>query len=138
MMVGQCLCGEIRISVRAHADAVSACHCSLCRTWSGTIWMGLEAAPDAVTVEGTPRSYRSSSFAERAFCPTCGTQLWLRDDDGPYELMPGLFPGSKSIPLTREVYADRTFAWAALAGEHTRVSATEYERKYPFVEGDQP
>ncbi len=137
-MEGRCLCGAVRIDVRSHESAVSACHCSFCRVWSGTIQMGFEAPADAVTVEGTVRTYRSSSFAERAFCPTCGTQLWLRDDDGPYELMPGLFPGSKDIPLTREVYADRAFAWAALAGAHERVSATEYERKYPFVEGDQP
>ena len=95
---------------------------------------GFDAPADAVRVTGPVATYRSSSFAERAFCPTCGTHLWLRDDGRDYELVPGLFEGAAGFALSREVYADRAFAAVPLAGDHVRVSRADYESSHPFVE----
>lgn len=97
---------------------------------------GLVAQDEDVTITGPVCRYRSSSFAERAWCGTCGTHLWIRDDDATeYEFMPGLFDGARDVPLVREVYADRAFAYVPLAGTHDRVSAEDYEAANPFVEG---
>lgn len=137
-LTGACLCGGVTVAVGRYRPDVSACHCRLCRVWAGGVQFGFEAPAEAVTVSGKVARYRASPFAERAFCPVCGSALWLRDDDGPYEFLPGLFDGARDLPLVREVYADRAFACARLAGEHSRVTRAEYERDTPHVEGDMP
>ena len=135
---GHCLCGDVRISV-AKADAhVSGCHCAMCRRWTGGVQFGFAAAPADVTVSGDVARYQSSTFAERAFCPRCGSHLWLRDSGEDYEFVPGIFEGAKDFPLVREVYADRAFAYAHLAGDHPKISRADYEASNPFVEGDMP
>jgi hypothetical protein len=85
--------------------------------------------------------YRSSAFAERAFCPRCGSHLWFNDvEEGgqpsKYELMPGLFNEANGWPLRSEIYVDRAMASVRLAGEHRRKSRAEYEAEHPFIEGD--
>ena len=142
MIEGQCLCGSVTIRVAAHERSVSACHCRMCLRWSGTPFMGFDADPEAVTVTGDAATYASSSFAERAFCPNCGSHLWFRDtqpEGAPFEFPPGLFPAADRFDLVREVYADRAPRWATFAGTHQRVSAAAYEQDNPFVsEGDAP
>ena len=131
---GHCLCGAVQVRVTEHEAAVSACHCSLCRRWTGAAQWGFSAPAAAVTVTGAVATYRSSPFATRAWCPACGTHLWLRDDGKDYEFVPGLFDGAATMPLSHEVYADRAFACVPLAGEHPRRTAAEYEAEHAFVE----
>ena len=90
---------------------------------------------------GEVRRYRSSPFAERAFCPACGSHLWFNDvDEGgepkEYELMPGLFDAARGWSLRSEIYVDRAMESARLAGEHPRKTRAEYEAENPFIEGD--
>ena len=138
MIEGRCLCGAVRITVPALEGGASACHCSMCRRWSGAAMWGFVAEADDVSVTGEVARHRASEFAERAFCPACGTHLWMRDDGANYELMPGLYDAAAEMPLVREVYADSAFACVPLAGDHVRRSRAEYERDNPFVEGDAP
>lgn len=90
------------------------------------MWV-LEVPADSVEVAGPVQRYRSSSFAERAWCGVCGTQLWIKDDDGPYELMPGLFDEARELPLSHEIYIDQAIKCVTLAGGHKRVTRAEYE-----------
>ncbi len=133
-LTGACLCGAVTLRATGFLPEVSACHCAMCRRWTGAALWCLEAA--AVEATGPVRTYRSSAFAERAFCGTCGSHLWIRDDSGPYDLAPGLFEGAAAFPLAREVYADRAMACVPLAGGHPRVSAAAYEAERPFVAGE--
>ena len=135
-MNGRCLCGAVRITVEtADAASLSACHCDPCRRWAGAVLWGFDAPGDAVTVEGPVGEYRSSSFATRAWCRYCGTQLWFRDDgDAPYELNPGLFDETRDWSLRRVVYADRAAAHARLEGGHARVTKADYEARSQHVD----
>lgn len=141
-ITGHCLCGAVTITVAGeHDPRVGACHCRMCQRWSGGLFLCFEVDASAVTVTGEVARYRSSAFAERAFCPRCGSHLWLNDvdEDGPprrYELMPGLFDAARGWPLRSEIYVDRAMASVPLAGDHRRLTRAEYEAKYPFVEGD--
>lgn len=99
--------------------------------------MCFEAAPEAVFVEGEVARYASSDFAERAFCPKCGSHLWMRDIDTPnntYELMPGLFDEARDWPIRSEIYTDD--AIVRLVGTHPTATRAQYEAKNKFVEGD--
>ena len=81
-LTGHCLCGAVTVTVRGtHDPRVGACHCRMCQRWSGGLFLCFTAALEAVTVTGEVRRYRSSSFAERAFCPACGSHLWFNDVD---------------------------------------------------------
>jgi hypothetical protein len=144
VLTGHCLCGAVTITVTGTHDAcVGACHCRMCQRWSGGLFLCFEVDGAAVTVVGEVARYRSSAFAERAFCPRCGSHLWFNDvEEGGqasrYELMPGLFDAARSWPLRSEIYVDRAMASVPLAGDHRRLSRADYEAKYPFVEGDHP
>ena len=50
--------------------------------------------------------------------------------------MPGLFDAARAWPLRSEIYIDRAFESARLAGDHKRATRAEYEAKNPFIEGD--
>lgn len=140
---GRCLCGAVRIAVAAGgADpSVGACHCRMCQRWSGAAFMAFNARAGTVTVTGPLARFASSDFAERAFCPTCGSHLWLRDTTpagADYELMPGLFADAADWPLRSEVYADCAPAYMRLAGDHRRRTQVEYERDNRSVGGTEP
>ncbi len=143
---GRCLCGAVTVTVAgAHDPRVGACHCRMCQRWSGGLFLCFNAKESAVTVAGEVRTFRSSPFAERAFCPVCGSHLWfrnVRDDGAPaddgIELMPGLFDAARDWPLRSEIYVDRALASVRLAGEHPRATRADYEAKNPSVEGDDP
>jgi hypothetical protein len=141
-ITGHCLCGAVTITVTGkHDPRVGACHCRMCQRWSGGLFVCFTADASAVTVTGEVGRYRSSSFAERAFCPRCGSHLWFSEvgDGGEprsYELMPGLFDAACDWPLRSEIYADRAMASVRLAGDHRRKTRAEYEARNRFVEGD--
>ncbi|WP_316014391.1 GFA family protein [Roseobacter sp. HKCCA0434] len=135
---GRCLCGAVRIVVDgSHVAAVSVCHCGMCQRSTGYAYGSFVADAEAVTVEGAVATYASTPFSSRSFCPTCGSHLWLRDNEaGEYELFPGLFPAAAEFPLVSEIYTDRRPAYVPLAGDHRTKTQAEYEADNPHVEGD--
>jgi hypothetical protein len=111
----------------------------MCQRWSGGLFLCFSADAAGVTVEGPVTRYASSGFAERAFCPVCGSHLWMRDNTGAsYDLMPGLFDEARDQPLRSEVYADRAMASVRLQGDHRRATQAEYEQKNHHVAGVAP
>lgn len=105
---GRCLCGAVTITVpESCTHDVYVCHCSMCRTWGGGPLMAIETQ-QGVTLEGEEYigRYRSSDWAERAFCRTCGTHLFYRlFKPEIYSISAGLFP---NVPqkLASQVYID--------------------------------
>ena len=137
---GQCMCGAVTVRVEGdHDPRPGACHCRMCQRWSGGLFLCFSAEAAGVTVEGEVTRYASSGFAERAFCPRCGSHLWMRDKDptdAPFDLMPGLFDAAADWPLQSEIYIDRAMASVHLSGDHHRATRAEWEAKHRFVEGD--
>jgi len=86
---GYCLCGAIRYEF----DEVGViwqghCHCESCRRACGAplvSWFGVDKTRWRWTGE-TPSSYRSSDWAERWFCPKCGTPMGYASDKLPDEM----------------------------------------------------
>ncbi|MFN7595280.1 MAG: GFA family protein [Cereibacter sp.] len=139
-LAGHCLCGAVTVRVAGpHDPRPGACHCRMCQRWSGGLFLCFSADAAGVTVDGPVTSYASSDFAERAFCPVCGSHLWMRDNTGAtYDLMPGLFDEARDQPLRSEVYADRAMASVRLQGDHRRATQAEYEQKNQHVAGVAP
>lgn len=141
-LTGHCLCGAVTVRIAGdHDPRVGACHCRMCQRWSGGLFLSFGTPAASLTAEGPVMRYASSKFAERAFCPTCGSHLWVRDtdrDDAPYDLMPGLFDAAVGFPLRSEIYTDRALTCVRLAGDHRKATRAEYEANAAHVEGDLP
>lgn len=80
VVAGGCLCGEVRFEIRGQDIGSSYCHCRMCQRFAGapaSAGTGF-LADDFRLTQGEPTLYQSSVIAERAFCPTCGSSLWMR------------------------------------------------------------
>lgn len=94
-ITGSCLCENhsFSIDVRKVRFGFASCHCTICRKSHGApfvMWAGMNkdnSTPDVFQVvakEGAaPLSkYASTSTCDRYFCPSCGTNLYLKYGDG--------------------------------------------------------
>ena len=73
---GGCQCGAVRYAAEGTDDAV-LCHCRMCQRAMGGPF-GWMVSTVGLTIEGVPGWFRSSSAADRGFCPACGTPLFFR------------------------------------------------------------
>lgn len=76
---GGCLCGDVRFTMRPKSETFGACHCGMCRRWSAGPYIEVDCAPGGLVIEDDARlaAYRSSEWAERLFCKTCGSSLFF-------------------------------------------------------------
>lgn len=79
---GGCLCGAIRYRASVAPVRGVICHCELCRRHSGAPCLAFVHFPveSFQWLGAMPRWYRSSPFAERGFCATCGSTVGMREE----------------------------------------------------------
>jgi hypothetical protein len=80
---GACLCGSITYEISHDmGDVVDYCHCRQCRQASGApVVAWIQVAPERFRVtKGAAKAFASSVHAMRWFCPDCGAQLYMTDD----------------------------------------------------------
>ncbi|MEM9585238.1 MAG: GFA family protein [Pseudomonadota bacterium] len=110
---GQCLCGKISYKIERPKSKLGACHCTMCRRWSGGVFIGLQVAPDDIEFEGAEHlaSFASSDWAERAFCTTCGANMYYRVTapgpyHGVYHVGSGTLDEHGDLKLVEELFID--------------------------------
>jgi hypothetical protein len=104
-LVGSCLCHGITVTLPDVLTDVGVCHCPSCLRWNSGPWMSLQA-PGAVIEGDCLVIYRSSTFAERGFCRTCGSHVFHRPQDGPeLAVFAGLFQDPRFF-IAREIFYD--------------------------------
>jgi hypothetical protein len=83
------------------------------------------------------RRHRSSDWAERGFCATCGSNLFFRlpnqGAEAGYEMSVGAFDDQSGLRLTGEIFVDRNPGVYALAGPLTRMTEAECFARYASV-----
>ncbi|QFT82226.1 Glutathione-dependent formaldehyde-activating enzyme [Roseovarius sp. THAF27] len=129
---GTCLCGAVTVDIANAPDSTGACHCGMCRKWSGGVYLGLHVRAGDATITGADNitAYTSSDWAERCFCATCGTNLFYRVTapgpmQGDMHVGLGLLDDPSGITLTEEIFVDRKPDAYALAGDHKRMTEAE-------------
>jgi hypothetical protein len=85
---GGCACGAIRYEVTAEPIMTNDCHCRQCQKDSGTGHGSyLTFARTAATAHGEAKSFDfigdQGTVKRRAFCPTCGTPVYMVFPDIP-------------------------------------------------------
>ncbi len=113
LLEGSCHCGAVRFTLNSrHPYPFNLCYCSICRKTGGgggyAINIGGEAATLAVEGREHVRVYRAriresadeepwESPAERHFCATCASALWVFDPRWPELVHP--FASAIDTPL---------------------------------------
>lgn len=123
---GQCLCGAVRIVAKVDNPRLRACHCDMCRQHNSGMFVSLETVPGSITVDGPVKIFKSSEWANRAFCETCGSTLWYgMNHDGSKNLAAGLFPNAGGGVLKVEFFADKCPQGYSLAGDQRKMTTEE-------------
>lgn len=129
---GGCLCGAVRFTARLHTTAYDACHCEMCRRWTGTALLSLPVLAANMDWTGAERiaTIQSSPWARRAWCNACGSGLYYMALDGPgdphYAVPIGLFDDANGLVMETEIWVDQkpdSFALAGSAKSYTRAEA---------------
>ncbi len=139
------MCGAVRFEARDVPSKCGACHCEMCRRWTGSALIGVTVPTDSITWTGPVKTLQSSDWAERGFCPDCGTGLFFRVTMqgqwfGSTELPVGVFDDPNGFEMTNEIYIDHkpdSFAYEGQSGRRllTRQDCVE---KYGVLEGGGP
>lgn len=73
---GQCMCGAVAFTADV-PDRFAACFCKMCQRWSSGVFMGVHCTGIQITRgQEHVTVFKSSEWAERAFCNRCGSNLY--------------------------------------------------------------
>ena len=126
---GGCLCGAVRYTAVPQKRAMDVCHCSLCRRWSGGVFMSVPCGEVTVEDESQLASYASSEWAMRQFCRNCGASLFWRlrqGGEGHVAVAFQAFDDQSSFDFVAEIFIDEKPALYAFAGERPRLTGDEF------------
>jgi len=124
---GGCLCGAVRFTASPKDHEVGVCHCSMCRRWSAGPFMVRDCGT-SLKVEDTSSlgTYRSSEWAERAFCTTCGTPLYYRlIAQDMYFASAEAFDDRDSYAFTSQIFVDEKPAYYDFANKTHNMTGAE-------------
>lgn len=126
-MTGKCLCGAVSFVAEDVKKETHACHCGMCRRWSGSPVFGVSVGKIQFSGEENISVYVSSDWAERGFCKTCGTNLFYRlRESGHHIVCAGSFDKQEDLPLVGEIYIDQKPAGYDFVGDHPRQTEREF------------
>lgn len=129
---GACLCGASTFTATPVSDEAGACHCSMCRKFSGGVFIvadcsgSLEFAADAPITR-----FQSSEWGERVFCARCGSSLaWVSRDGAMAFASVQAFADPGRYPLRHELFIDCKPEGYAFAGETTTITEAQFLAQY--------
>lgn len=124
---GTCLCRAVSVAARLDKAAMGACHCGMCRKWTGGPLMAVECH-DTLTWTGDEHIgvYDSSAWAQRGFCKQCGTHLFYRLKDRPFYALPaGLLDTMQDFVFDHQVFIDEKPANYSFANDTENLTGAE-------------
>lgn len=125
---GKCMCGAVTYAAKIEPK-LSACHCGMCRRWSGGPYLAAGPAEATFSGEENLTVIKSSDWAERGFCNKCGSSMFYRLTAGQYAGMTnvgfGTLDDQSGFELTREWYCDLKPDAYTLEGDHERVTSEQ-------------
>ena len=124
---GQCLCGAVKMESDTVSNKVHACHCDMCRRWSGGPLLAVDCeAQVKFDGESNISRFDSSDWAERGFCAKCGTHLFYRlKQSGQYIVPVGLFSNLEGIEFEGQIFTDQKPHYYEFANETEMMTAEQ-------------
>jgi hypothetical protein len=160
---GSCQCGAVTFRVHSrHPEPYQRCYCGICRKiqgGGGGFSINLSAEFDTLEVKGRRRIAKyhakmhgrrgraQESEAERSFCRTCGTGLWLYDSRWPDQVHPYASVIDTPLPVPSEhthLFIDSKPDWVEVErhkgdlvfGEYPQESIAEWHERTGMAESD--
>lgn len=129
---GSCLCGLVKVVATRVEKKVGACHCGMCRKWSGGPYMEVSCGVN-VSFEGEENIsfYGSSDWAERGFCKNCGSHLFYRlKETNEHMVSVGLFDDQQGYEFTNQVFIDKKPSFYSFSNETKTLTEKEIFEMY--------
>jgi hypothetical protein len=107
----------VRFELEGALGGISHCYCSMCRKQHGAAFATYGTASRAALLIADPtgalRAFRSSSWAQRRFCGTCGSSLFFEPDAAPesIELALGVLDGEPGRLPEAHIFVRDKPAW---------------------------
>ena len=134
-MEGQCLCSAITIRT-PDKKSIDACHCGMCRRWGGGPALVVSCGSE-VQIEGVDKLkvYKSSEWAQRAFCSECGTHIFYRLlSTNEYFIFVGLFQDDLEFEFKEQIFIDRKPSYYEFANQTLNMTEAEIFAKFASSE----
>lgn len=124
MIKGRCECGSVEFEVPTVRETVTVCHCSQCRRISGHLWAATHAPfDDLIFIKQDGLTwYKSSDWAKRGFCNTCGTSLFYRmnDEDG-IGIAAGCLENADHLTIGKHIFVKDKGAYYTIPAEEPQI-----------------
>jgi len=121
VLTGGCFCGNVRYEITGRPFYSTICHCRDCRRASAAPLVACFSVKrkEFELTRGTPKSFASSAWGTRTFCPECGTQLTFAHSGLPDEIdvTTCSLDAPESVPPTDHVRTSSKLSWIQLADE---------------------
>lgn len=124
---GKCLCGAVTVTATVANTEVGACHCNMCRKWTGGVMFVLDCN-DRVkfTGENNITVFNSSDWAERGFCAKCGTHLFYRLKENKQHFIPSeLFDNNASLHFSHQIFIEEKPDYYTFANDTHNMTGAE-------------
>lgn len=140
---GGCLCGAVRFLAKNVPDTCGACHCEMCRRWTGSALIEVSVANEDIALQGAEciATRRFSPWGERAWCRECGSPLWykhVQQDEwyGRTALPLGLFDDPGGFTMTHELFSDHRPDSFGYQGQPRQITRAECVAQFSALESD--
>jgi hypothetical protein len=119
-ITGGCFCGQLRFTIDAEPIAARMCWCRDCqRIASGSPTVNVQFPEEAVEFTGDIttmlKTADSGNIIERAFCPTCGSQMYSKTVEpkgAPIRIRAGTLDNPELMAPQAIIWADSAPSWA--------------------------
>ncbi len=134
---GQCLCGAVKFEAELKDATFGACHCGMCRRWTGGPMHAKDAEKLTVTAgQEALNSYNSSDWADRVSCGTCGSSLWYHlKKPEMFIVAVGTFDDQSDMVMASEIFIDHKPGGYAFAGDLKQMTEAEVMAAFAPPEG---
>ncbi len=134
---GRCLCGAVTVTATVTNPILRACHCEMCQQQTSSVFVNIQTDQDSTNVNGPIKIYKSSDWAERAFCEVCGSTLWYGTaHDGARNLAAGLFENAGGAKMALAYFTDQCPQGYALSGDHEKLTRQQTLAKFAPDQGE--
>ncbi len=126
-LTGSCLCGATTFEAELGPMGAGACHCGMCRKWTGGVYLSVDCGSSVKFAEGSPvGSYKGSEWGERVFCKDCGSSLlWQTQDGKNQHVSIQCFEDPSQFEIGMELFIDRKPSNYALEGQRNKMTEAE-------------
>ena len=123
----KCLCGAIELEVELSNTEIAACHCSMCRKWSGGPMLAIDSGKlKSISNESLVTRHQSSEWAERGFCSQCGTHLfYFLKPANQYHFPIGLLDDDLTYKFSHQIFIDEKPDYYSFSNETQNMTAAE-------------